>query len=106
MIHEDGLDEFIPIMPVGQQLKELYLDEMGISQSQLANAIGVSKQTINQIVQGKRRITPQVSVKLGTFFEQSPGFWLNLQTQVDLRIARRLLENDDRPVVTYRELVG
>ena len=88
--HKETEEEFIPITPVGQQLKELYLDEMGISPSQLANAIGISKQMINQIIQGKRHITPEISVKLGAFFEQSPGFWLALQAHIDLRIARQL----------------
>jgi addiction module HigA family antidote len=51
----------------------------------LARALGVSPRGINEIVLGRRAITPVMSLKLGKFFKQSPQFWFNLQTTCDFR---------------------
>ena len=73
-----------PIHP-GEILLEDYLQPMGISQNALARALGVSPRGINEIVLGRRAITPVMSLKLGMFFKQSPQFWFNLQTACDFR---------------------
>jgi addiction module HigA family antidote len=73
-----------PIHP-GEILLEDYLQPMGISQNALARALGVSPRGINEIVLGRRAITPVMSLKLGKFFQQSPQFWFNLQTACDFR---------------------
>jgi addiction module HigA family antidote len=72
----------------GQMLKEDFLNEMGIRPSTLASSIGVDRAAISKILAGKRDITADMSLRLGLFFEQSDGFWLNLQKDYDLRIAR------------------
>jgi antitoxin HigA-1 len=77
-----------PITP-GEILKEEYLDPLGLSQNALARAIGVSPRSINEIVLGRRSITAPMSIRLGAYFRQSPRFWLNLQTECDLRRALR-----------------
>jgi len=73
-----------PVTP-GEILLEDYLAPMGISQNALARALGVSPRGINAIVLGRRAITPEMSLKLGKFFQQSPRFWFNLQNSCDFR---------------------
>ena len=62
---------------------------MGISQNALARALGMSSRSVNNIVLGRRSITPEMSLKLGKFFKQSAKFWLNIQTTCDLRQLRK-----------------
>lgn len=76
-------------MTPGEILKEDYLDPLGISQNALGRALGVSPRAINEIVHGRRSITAQMSIRLGAYFRQSPRFWLNIQTECDIRAALR-----------------
>jgi len=73
-----------PITP-GEILLEEYLNPMGISQNAMARAIGVPPRAINEIVLGKRAITPAMSIRFGTFFGQSEGFWHGIQVECDFR---------------------
>ena len=73
-----------PITP-GEILLSEYLKPMGISQNGMARAIGVSPRAINEIVLGKRAITPTMSIRFGAFFGQSDGFWHGLQVECDFR---------------------
>jgi len=73
-----------PITP-GEILLEEYLKPMGISQNAMARAISVSPRAINEIVLGRRSITPSMSVRFGAFFGQSETFWYGLQTECDFR---------------------
>jgi len=68
-----------------------FLEPMGISQQALADQLGVPIQRINTLVNGKRGVTPETAILLARFFETSPEFWMNLQTQHDLWMARRAL---------------
>ena len=77
-----------PIHP-GEILSEEFLLPMKISQSRLAKDIGVSTQTIDEIVQGKRSVTPNTALRLSLYFSLSERFWLNLQTRFDLRNRKR-----------------
>jgi addiction module HigA family antidote len=65
-------------------LLEEFLEPMDLTQSQLAKAIHVPFQRINEIVKGKRGITSSTALRLGKFFGTSPDFWLNLQLRWDL----------------------
>ena len=58
---------------------------MGISQNAMAKAIGVAPRAINEIVLGKRSVTPAMSMRFGAFFGQSEGFWHGLQVECDFR---------------------
>ena len=71
----------------GEILLEEFLKPMGLSQNQLALAIRVPARRINEIVQGKRRITPDTALRLARFFNTSPQFWLGLQMDYDLDVA-------------------
>jgi addiction module HigA family antidote len=69
-------------------LKE-YLGPMGLTQRDLANAIRVPYQRINEIVRGRRGVTPSTALRLGKFFGTSPGLWMNMQLRWDLYHAER-----------------
>ena len=73
-----------PITP-GEILLVEYLKPMGISQNAMARAIGVAPRAINEIVLGKRAITPAMSIRFGAFFGQSPEFWHGIQVKCDFR---------------------
>ena len=73
-----------PVTP-GEILLEEYLNPMGISQNAMARAIGVSPRAINEIVRGRRSITPAMSIRFGTFFGQSGEFWYGIQMECVLR---------------------
>ena len=70
-------------------LKEEFLVPMGITQQALADAIKVPFQRVNEVVAGKRGLTPSTSLRLAKFFGMSPGFWLNLQMVYDLQAAEK-----------------
>ena len=73
-----------PITP-GEILLEEYLKPMGISQNAMARAIEVSPRAVNEIVHGRRSITPAMSIRFGAFFGQSDEFWHGLQVECDFR---------------------
>src|SRR5882762_4759743 len=87
-------DEFAPVTP-GEMLKDEFLAEYGLSQNHLAKAIGISPNRIAEIVNNRRRITADTALRLSLFFGNSPEFWMNLQANYDLRIARRNLKPED-----------
>jgi antitoxin HigA-1 len=72
-----------PIHP-GEFLAET-LQELGISQAQFARAIGVSPMRISHVVNGTRPVTAELALLFGRALEQSPQYWLNLQTAYDLK---------------------
>jgi addiction module HigA family antidote len=73
----------IPTHP-GEILLEEFLNPLGLSQVALAGHIGVPVQRINEIVRGKRGITPETAWLFSEAFATTPEFWLNLQTNYDL----------------------
>lgn len=73
-----------PFTP-GEILLEEYFQPMGISQNAMARAIGVAPRALNEIVLGKRAITPAMSIRFGGFFGQSPEFWHGIQAECDFR---------------------
>lgn len=87
-------NRFAPVTP-GQMLKEEFLAEYGLSQNQLAKAIGISPNRITGIVNNRRRLTADTALRLGLYFGNSPEFWMNLQTRYDLKLARRNLKLQD-----------
>ena len=91
-------NRFAPVTP-DEMLKEEFLFEYGLSQNQLAKAIGISPNRIAEIVNNRRRITADTAVRLGLYFGNSPEFWLNLQTHYDLKMARRHLKPEDEALI-------
>jgi addiction module HigA family antidote len=70
-------------------LLEEFLKPMGIAQRELANAIHVPYQRVNEIVNGRRGITPSTALRLGKFFRVSADFWMNIQLRWDLYFAQQ-----------------
>jgi antitoxin HigA-1 len=73
----------------GEMLMEEFLDPMDLSQRDLANAIRVPYQRINELVNGRRGITPGTALRLAKYFGNSADFWMNLQQRRDLYFAQR-----------------
>ena len=69
---------------LGEFIKEDILNELDITQAQLAEALGVSYHTINQLVNKKCSLTADIALRLSRFTQTSPEMWLNLQMAVDL----------------------
>jgi addiction module HigA family antidote len=84
------LDEIHP----GEILLEAFMKPMGITAQRLAADIDVSPSRISDIVNGKRPITADTALRLGVFFNMEARFWLNLQTEYDIRIASRSIKTD------------
>lgn len=72
---------------------EEFLEPMGISQYRLAKDISVPPRRINEIVHGKRAITPDTALRLSRFFGMSERFWVNLQARYDLEIEKDRLQD-------------
>ena len=70
-------------------LIEEFLKPMGLTQRELADAIHVPYQRINEIINGRRGMTPSTALRLSRFFGVSPDFWMNLQLRRDLYFARK-----------------
>ena len=95
------MEKLAPIHP-GEVLLEEFLKPMSLSQNQLALATRVPARRINEIVQGKRRITADTALRLARFFGVSPQFWLGLQMDYDLDVAEdELAEQISREVQVY-----
>ena len=77
-----------PIHP-GEILSEEFMKPLGISINRLAREIAVSPSRISGIVNGKRAITADTALRLGKYFGVSPEIWLDLQSDFELRLARR-----------------
>jgi antitoxin HigA-1 len=78
---------------------------MALTQSELAQAIAVPYQRINEIVNGRRGITPSTALRLGQFFGMSPDFWMNLQQRWDLyptQLSEAKALQSIKPFITVR----
>ena len=73
----------------GEMLLEEFLKPLALTQRELAARIHVPYQRVNELVNGKRGITPATALRLAKVFGNTPGFWLNLQSRWDLYHARR-----------------
>jgi len=76
----------------GEILREDFLADYGLTVASLASASGVSRQSINELLLERRALSPEMAVRLGRLFGNSPEFWLNAQAEVDLWDAARALE--------------
>jgi addiction module HigA family antidote len=84
----------------GRVLLKEFLEPMGLTQVKLAEAINIPQNRVNELVRGKRGITPETALLLAEYFENSAEFWMNLQTAYDLTRARAELRK--RPVPAPR----
>ena len=85
----------------GEMLLEEFLKPMGITQRELSDAINVPYQRVNEIINGKRGITPSTALRLAKFFRVSADFWMNIQLRWDLYFAKQSESNalkDIKPI--------
>src|SRR5258708_35147778 len=97
-----------PITP-GRFLREKVLAPDGLTQEQLAGAMGVSRLTVNEIANDRRTITAEMALRLEAVTRVSAAMWLNLQRMVDLHRARASLAEilpGLQPITTKREFVN
>lgn len=78
----------------GEMLREDFLPEYDLSTSGLAEALGVSRQTINELVRERRAVSPGMALRLARLFGNTPEFWLNAQREVDLWEAARSIKRE------------
>lgn len=78
----------------GEMLREDFLPDYDLSVSGLAAAIGVSRQTINELLRERRALSPEMSLRLSKLFGNTPEFWLNAQRAIDLWEAQEALRDD------------
>ena len=75
-------------------LLEEFLNPLGLTQRELAEAIHVPYQRINELINGRRGVTPSTALRLARFFKTSPDFWMNLQLRWDLYQAHRAEQHE------------
>lgn len=85
----------------GEMLVEEFLKPMGLTQRELADAIHVPYQRINELVNGKRGMTPSTALRLEKFLGMSASFWLNLQLRWDLYFAHQAEEKELSAITPY-----
>ena len=78
----------------GEMLREDFLADYNLTVSGLAEAIGVSRQSMNELLRERRAVSPEMALRLGRLFGNSPEFWLNAQRAVDLWVAAEALKEE------------
>ena len=73
----------------GEMLREDFMPEYGLSVSGIAKALGVSRQTMNELLHERRAVSPEMALRLARLFTNTPEFWLNAQRAVDLWLAAK-----------------
>jgi addiction module HigA family antidote len=76
----------------GEMIREDILPEYWLTVSALAEALGVSRQTMNELLRERRAVSPEMALRLSRLFSNSPEFWLNAQRAVDLWDAAKALK--------------
>ena len=82
-----------PVHP-GEILREEFMTDYELTVSGLASALGVSRQSINELLRERRAVSPEMALRLAKFFGNSADFWLNLQRAVDLHQANLALADE------------
>lgn len=88
----------------GEILRDEFLEPFGISVYALANALGVPRTRLNDIVLKRRGVSADTALRLARFFDMTPNYWLNLQTHYDLVMAETEPENTLAKVLTLKDI--
>ncbi len=86
----------------GEMLREDFMPDFGLTVAGLAEAVGVSRQSINELMRGRRAVSPEMALRLARLFGNSPEFWLNAQRSVDLWDAAQNVREDVRRIKPLR----
>jgi len=92
-IANTGLRKIRPTHP-GEMLREDFLADYGLTVAGLAEALGVSRQTVNELLRGRRAVSPEMALRLSRLFGNSAEFWLNAQRAVDLWDAAQAIRTE------------
>ncbi|GAB6110554.1 HigA family addiction module antitoxin [Desulfomicrobium salsuginis] len=90
-----------PVHP-GEILRDEFMTDYELTVSGLASALGVSRQSINELLRERRAVSPEMALRLAKFFGNSADFWLNLQRAVDLHQAKLALADEMRNIKPLR----
>jgi len=102
-------EKLIPLTHPGEHLLEV-LQDWGLTQYRLAKGLGVQQTRIMEIIKGRRAISADTSLRLAKFFDTTPEFWMNLQMNYDLAVAKRNLSEslnlDVHPLLANGNKIG
>ena len=76
----------------GEMLREDFLPDYGLTVAGLAELLGVSRQSVNELLRERRAVSPEMALRLARLFGNSPEFWMNAQRTVDLWIAAQSVQ--------------
>lgn len=94
MAIKNTLQRAIPPIHPGEALREDFMPDYGLTTATLAEALGVSRQTVNEILREKRAISPVMALRLSRLFGNSPEFWLNAQNARDIWESEQNFKED------------
>jgi addiction module HigA family antidote len=100
-ISNDAKRSVRPTHP-GEMLREDFMPDYSLSVSSLAGALGVSRQTVNELLRERRALSPEMALRLARLFGNSPDFWLNAQRAVDLWEAEQALGDEVEQIKPLR----
>lgn len=86
----------------GEFLREEYMPEITLSVADFAQSLGVTRQTINEIVREKRNLSADMCLRLARFFNTTPQFWMNMQAKVDVWNANNPTKGTTHEPIMYR----
>lgn len=86
----------------GEMLREDFLPDYGLTVSKLAGLLGVSRQSVNELLRERRAVSPEMALRLARLFGNTPEFWLNAQRAVDVWEAAQAIESDIKQIKPLR----
>ena len=86
----------------GEILKYEFIEPLGLTQQQLAERLGITRVRVNEIISGKRAITPDTAIRLSRLFHTTAEFWMGLQTDVELWDAMKAGEREYRKIIPLK----
>lgn len=86
----------------GEMLREDFLPDYGLTTSGLAEAVNVSRQTINELLRERRAVSPDMALRLSRLFGNTAEFWLNAQREVDLWVAAQAIKTEMKRIRPLR----
>jgi addiction module HigA family antidote len=87
----------------GEMLREDFLPDYGLTVASLAEAVGVSRQSVNELLRARRAVSPEMALRLSRLFGNSAKFWMNAQRAVDLWDAAQAIEDEVVRIKPLRE---
>ena len=86
----------------GEMLQKDFMPDFGLTVAGLAEAVGVSRQSISELLRARRAVSPEMALRLSRLFGNSPEFWLNAQRAVDLWDASQAIKDDVARITPLR----